>query len=106
MNIDAGLEKTVARMVGSSAVMDSVAAVLAARARAEASKHTGGDGSFGASITVVRAGGGTDRLIVANDPLAAPKELGHVLMRDGKQIGYVRGQHSLRNALLAMPSVE
>lgn len=105
MNLDATLEKTVSRLVGTSAVMDTVAAALAARARAEASKHTGGDGSFGASIQVVKAGGGTDRLIVATDPLAAPKELGHVLVRDGKQIGYVRGQHSLRNALLAMPSV-
>jgi hypothetical protein len=98
-----------AKIAGESSEMDLVAAELEARAKAEASKHND-DGTFASSIKVIRARGKrgvTDRLVIATDPLAVPKELGHVVKNEagGPVLGYVRGQHSMGKAVASMPEV-
>ena len=105
VNLNDDLERTVAGIAGGSTTMDTVAAQAAALARAGTAAHRGPTGNYSSMIDVVKAGGGKDRLIVNSDPLAAPKEFGHVLIRNGQQIGYVRGLHAMRNAIDRMPAV-
>jgi hypothetical protein len=96
----------VARIAGNSSEMDRVAADLARHAKTEAAKHSK-DGTFERSIEVVNVPGRRgvrDRLVTATDPLAAIKEFGHTITSDGAPIGYVPGQHSLRNAINRMPA--
>lgn len=93
-----------AQIAGDSPVMDRVAEELAGRARRNAAK----DQAFRSSIRVVKAGRGKDRLVEATDPLAGPKELGHVIRNepDGPVLGYVKGLRYMRNALESMPEVK
>lgn len=103
----AGIEA--AKIAGESAEMDAVADELVARAKAEAGKHND-NGTFAASIRKIRARGKrgvTDRLVIATDPLAVPKELGHVVKNEsgGPVLGYVKGQHSMGKAVASMPEV-
>jgi hypothetical protein len=105
--VTAGIEA--AKIAGESTEMNVVADELAARAKAEAGKHNDG-GTFASSIGVVRARGKrgvTDRLVIATDPLAVPKELGHVVKNEkgGPVLGYVKGQHSMGKAVASMPEV-
>ena len=98
-----------AQMAGESAEMDIVAEKLAALARAEAMKHND-SGTFAGSIRVRKVRGKrgvSDRLIEATDPLAAVKELGHAVQneKDGPVLGFVKGQHSMGNAIRRMPRV-
>jgi len=97
--------RTVSIMAGKSTVMDSVADELAELARGFASKHSGPNDAFVRSIRVQKAGNGKDRLVVATDPLAIPKELGHVVISHGELAGYVKGQHSLGKAVAAIHEV-
>lgn len=99
-----GFAKTLAGLDGVQVVVDAAADAVLAGARVNAAKHEK-DGTFERSLGKTKAGGGLDRLVSSSDPLAAPKELGHVLMRDDEQIGYVRGQYSLRNAALLLPPI-
>lgn len=95
------------RIAGRSSTMDLVANQIRSRAKAHAAKHRD-SGAFGDSIVVenVRGRRGVrDRLVTAKDPLAAPKELGHLLVRDGRVIGYVPGQHSMQKAIRDTPEV-
>lgn len=101
----AGTHKVVAQMVGESAEMDDLANSIAALCRAEAAKHEK-DGTFERSIEVVKAGGGKDRLIQSTDPLAVPKELGHILVVHGETVGYVKGMHTMSKVYAALPRVE
>jgi hypothetical protein len=100
-------EEVFAEIVGDSPLMDEVAAGIAEAARANAARHTDPSESdddrthFADSISVKTAGGGKDRIIANSDPLAIPKELGHILVRDGETVGYVKGQYSMRNAALS-----
>jgi hypothetical protein len=98
-----------AQIAGESSEMDAVADELAVRAKTEAAKHSDG-GTFARSIGVVRARGKrgvTDRLVIATDPLAVPKELGHVVKNEvgGPVLGFVKGQHSMGKAVANMPVV-
>lgn len=107
VNVTAGIEA--AKLAGESAEMDVVADELAARAKAEAAKHDD-HGTFASSIRVIRARGKrgvTDRLVIATDPFAVPKELGHVVKNEsgGPVLGYVKGQHSMGKAVASMPEV-
>ncbi|WP_243063188.1 DUF5403 family protein [Humibacter sp. RRB41] len=107
VDVTAGI--TAAQIAGESAEMDVVAEELAARAKAEAQKHRDG-GAFSSSIIVMKARGKrgvTDRLVAATDPLAVPKELGHVIKNEagGPVLGYVKGQHSMGKAVASMPVV-
>ncbi len=104
VNITASI--VAAQLAGESAEMDAVAEDLAARAKAEAMKHH--DSAFATSIRVVRTPGKrgvTDRLVVATDPLAVPKELGHIIRNqpDGRVLGYVKGMHYMGKAAASMP---
>ena len=88
--------------------MNVVAEELAGLARAEAAAVAGHE--FASSIEVQRARGPrgvADRLIVATDPLAVPKELGHVVRNetDGPVLGYVKGLHPMGKALAKMREV-
>lgn len=103
---NAGIEA--ARIVGESPEMDRVANAIATRGRARALAR--GDLAFATSIRVVRVRGRrgvTDRVIEATDPLAAPKELGHVIRNeaDGPVLGFVPGLRYLGGAVRAMPEV-
>ncbi|GIT80182.1 hypothetical protein LLS1_18510 [Leifsonia sp. LS1] len=103
---NAGIEA--ALLAGESDGLDEIANTLLRRAKANAAKHAK-DGTFENSLEVVRTRGKrgvTDRLVQSTDPLAVPKELGHALVRDGETIGYVKGQHSLGNAVRSMPAVD
>ena len=100
---------TAAKIAGDSAEMDIVSAGLAGLARAEAAKHND-SGKFSGSIRVRKVRGKrgvNDRLIEATDPLAAVKEFGHAVQneKDGPVLGYVKGQHSMGNAIRRMPRV-
>jgi hypothetical protein len=97
--------RTVSIMAGKSTVMDDVAGELADLARGFASNHSDADSTFARSIRVEKAGNGKDRLVVATDPLAIPKELGHVVISHGELAGYVKGQHSLGKAVAAIHEV-
>lgn len=95
-----------AQIAGESSEMDAVANKLAGLARSEASKVAGS--VFANSIVVQRARGKrgvTDRLVVATDPLAAAKELGHVIRNraDGPVLGRVKGLHPMGKAVAALP---
>lgn len=103
---DAGIEA--AKIAGESSVMDGVARAIAARARANALAR--GDSTFASSIEVRKVRGRrgvSDREIVATDPLAVPKELGHVIRNqaDGPVLGYVKPMRYMRDALEQTPTV-
>jgi hypothetical protein len=56
---------------------------------------------------VIKAGRGKDRLVVSNDPLGVPKELGHVVRNraDGPVLGYVKGARYMARAIEQTPEV-
>jgi hypothetical protein len=95
-----------AQIAGESQEMDDVANELATLAKGFAAEHIQ-DGDFERSIHVERVRGKrgvTDRLVVADDPLAAAKELGHVIRNEpgGPDLGRVKGQHSMGKAVAAI----
>lgn len=99
-----------AQIAGDSIEMDQVAEKLANRARANALAN--GDKDFAESITVEKVGAKVrrsvpTRLVIATDPLAAPKELGHVVRNeaDGPILGYAKPLRYMFRALQAMPEV-
>jgi hypothetical protein len=101
-----------ARIAGRSAEMNIAAERLKAAAKVEAAKHRD-SGAQGDSIVIVRAKsrrskGVEDRVVMVTDPLGAIKEFGHVVRNaDGEEIGYVKGNHVMQNALnkiVAAPS--
>ncbi len=97
-----------AQVAGDDSEMDRVANELAALARAEASAVAGSEFASSIEVQTVRGPRGvSDRLVVATDPLAAAKELGHVVRNqpDGPVLGYVRGLHPMAKALAKMPGV-
>jgi hypothetical protein len=99
----AGIEA--ARIAGDSAEMDAVADRLVLLAKSAAAEHND-SGTFSRSIrkrNVRGKRGVRDRVVEATDPLAAIKEFGHVIRRDGDDIGYVPGQHSMQKAWRRMP---
>ncbi len=90
-----------AKIAGNSSEMDRVANSLKIRAKAAAVQHRD-SGKFGDSIvtrTVRGPRGVLDRLVVATDPLAAVKELGHTTPSGTR----VPGQHSMLKAIASMP---
>lgn len=97
-----------AQIAGDSVELDEVAEKLAARGRANALRR--GDTTFAESIEVqnlpanIRRSVRT-RAVVATDPLAAAKELGHVIRNetDGPVLGHVAGLHYLLDAMRQMP---
>lgn len=95
--------RSVSIMAGKSAEMDRVAHEIAARVKVNAAN----DPNFAKSVKVIKAGNGKDRLIVATDPLAAPKELGHVVRNepDGPVIGYAKGLRYMGRAVADTPEV-
>jgi Family of unknown function (DUF5403) len=96
-----------ARIAGESLEMDAVADTLVGLAKTEAAKHRD-SGTFSRSIVAkkVRGKDGVqDRLVMATDPLGAIKEFGHVIRVDGDDVGYVKGQHSMGNAVGRIPEV-
>jgi len=95
--------RAVSIMAGQSAEIDKVADELAAKVRANASH----DSDFARSIRTVKAGNGKDRLVIATDPLAVPKELGHVVRNetDGPVLGYVKGMRYMARAVAQTPEV-
>jgi hypothetical protein len=98
-----------AQMAGESQEMDDVADKLVTLAKGFAAQHEL-DGTFERSIHAERVRGPrgvTDRLVVADDPLAAAKELGHVIRNraDGPALGRVAGQHSMGKAVAAIAEV-
>lgn len=97
------ITRTVSIMAGKSAEIDKVAQEIAARVRVNASN----DPDFANSVKVVKAGNGKDRIIKATDPLAAPKELGHVIRNepDGPVLGYVKGLRYMARAVAETPEV-
>ena len=104
---NAGIEA--AKIAGASAEMDVEAGKVALRVRTNALAR--GDTTFAASVSVntVRGKRGvSDRVVAASDPLAAPKEFGHVIRNeaDGPVLGYVKGLRYMRNALEAAPAVK
>lgn len=106
VNASAGI--LAAKIASDDIEMDVVAEELATIARAEAAAVAGHE--FASSIEVQRVRGPrgvTDRLVVATDPLAAAKELGHVVRNetDGPVLGYVRGLHPMGKALAKMREV-
>jgi hypothetical protein len=106
INASAGI--LAAKVVGDDSEMDVIAEDLAALARTEAAAVAGHE--FASSIEVQRVRGPrgvTDRLVVATDPLAVPKELGHVVRNeaDGPVLGYVKGLHPMGKALAKMREV-
>ena len=72
-----GFEATMARLPGVQAEVDDAAQDLAGRARVRAGQHRD-SGKFGSSIRVTKSGRGKDRLVENTDPLAWPKEFGHI----------------------------
>lgn len=97
-----------AQIAGDSIEMDLVAEELATLVRAEAAVVAGHD--FAESIVVQKARGPrgvTDRLVTATDPLAAPKEFGHVIRNetDGPELGYVKGLRPMAKALAKMREI-
>lgn len=106
VNASAGI--LAAQVAGDDSEMDRVAHELAGLARAEAAAVAGS--AFANSIEVQKVRGPrgvSDRLVVATDPLAAAKELGHVVRNEsgGPVLGYVRGLHPMGKALAKMPGV-
>lgn len=95
--------RTVSIMAGRDPETAKVAQELAARVTANASH----DPNFARSVKVVKAGNGKDRLVVATDPLAVPKELGHVIRNesDGPVLGYVKGMRYMGRAIEQTPEV-
>lgn len=99
------LESLVAGIAGNSPEMDEVALLVETTMKSEAAKHNS-SGAFEQSITTVKAAKGKDRIVGSTDPLAVPKEFGHVIKRDGDVIGYVKGMHILGKTLDHLPKVE
>jgi hypothetical protein len=104
---NAGIEA--AKIGGDSPEMDAAANRLAELARTAAMEHND-SGRFAGSIEVANVPGlrgVRDRLTYATDPLAAFKEFGHVIRneKDGPELGYVPGQHSMQKAWQRMPGV-
>lgn len=101
------LESLVAGLAGSSPEMDEVASRIETVMRAEAAKSVD-TGEFERSITTVKAGKGKDRIIGSTDPLAVPKEFGHVIRneKDGPILGYVPGLHILWKTINRLPEVD
>lgn len=97
-----------ARIAGEDPEMDRVARTLQGLVKSEAAKHRL-SGQFGASIIVQRARGKRgvmDRIVVATDPLAAIKEFGHrIVTKDGDEVGYVKGMHTMAKAIQRLPAV-
>lgn len=97
-------QRVAAEIVGTSSAMTQIMERVANNARSLARAHNGRSWSdpsaprFADSIKVITAGGGLDRLVINTDPLAIPKEFGHILVRNGDQIGYVKGQFSMTRA--------
>lgn len=97
--VDKNLGTVVARMVGDSPVMDTVAAQMAGKARA-AWNAQGGTGHMASSIKVSREPGRSgvmDRIVYATDAGAGPAEFGHATNpgKDGS-VTYVPGLHIFR----------
>ena len=103
----AGLEA--AKIAGQSPEMDRVANELARLVRSEAAKHRrSGDFSDNILVRKVRGRRGVmDREVVADDPLAAVKEFGHVIRneKNGPELGHVKGQFNMANAIKRLPEV-
>jgi hypothetical protein len=100
-------DEVVAQMVGDSGVIVEVAEGIAELARTYAERHTAQSWDdeqaphFASQIKVIPAAGGKDALVINTDPLAVPKELGHILITpNSDKVGYVHGQYSMRNASL------
>lgn len=84
-----------AKIAGLSSEMDSEAAKIASRARANASGH----GSLASRISVEKSRGPrgvTDREVVLEHPEAEFIEFGHVNKRDGS---WVKGVRVMRDAI-------
>jgi len=101
------LEKLVAGIAGDSAEMDAIAAMVESTMKAEAAKSID-TGRFEESITTVKAGRGKDRIVGSTDPLAVPKEFGHIIRdeKGGPELGYVPGMHILGKTLARLPKVD
>lgn len=104
--VNAGL--LAAQIAGDSIELDDVAERVAARGRENALRR--GDTVFAESIVVenvpaaIRRSVRT-RVVIATDPLAAAKELGHVIRNetDGPVLGHVAGLHYMLDAMRQMP---
>lgn len=94
------IEKRVAVMAGSSVEMDQTAGAIESTMKAEAAKHVD-SGTFEDSIKTVKDARGKDRVVGSTDPLAVPKEFGHV-MPNGT---YVPGMHVLWATINSLPKV-
>jgi len=101
-----GLEATLAGIVARSGVMDEEAAKIEAVMRSVASGASVGP-EFIEGITIESASRGKDRVIGTTDPLAVPKEMGHVIRNegDGPVLGYVRGAHVISKTIARLPEV-
>jgi hypothetical protein len=96
------------QIAGDSDELDVVAEEL--RLRAEGNALANGDVVFAESLEVqnvpaaIRRSVRT-RAVVANDPLAAPKEFGHVVRNEsgGPVIGYARPLRYMFNAMRSLP---
>lgn len=99
-----------ARIAGEDPEMDRVANLLKGLIATEARGHRASGHVFAESLVVRRVRGRrgvTDREVVATDPLAAPKEFGHVIRNeaDGPVLGYVRGMFTMARAIRKLPEV-
>lgn len=104
--IYAGVERTAAQLTARSGEIKTMAKRIQVLAKsiAAASRDSG---AFGRSIVVRAAGRGLDRVVVATDPLAAPKEFGHIVRNEagGPALGYVRGLHVMAKTYQRLPEV-
>ncbi len=97
-----------ARLAGDDPIMDAVAAEVLLRVQANAAAR--GDTAFASSLSARKVAGRNgvkDRIVVATDPLAAPKEFGHVVRneKDGPIVGYAKPLRYMRDAWESMPAV-
>lgn len=100
-----------AQIAGESIELDLIAEKV--RAKAAANALANGDVDFADSLEVqdlpanIRRSVRT-RAVVATDPLAAPKEFGHVVRNeaDGPILGFARPLRYLFNATKSLPEVK
>lgn len=102
-----GVERTAALIAARSGAVDAKARQVQALAKAIAAKNAD-ERTFMNSIKVFRAGRGLDRLVAATDPLAYPKEFGHVIRNEkgGPVLGYVRGLYVMARTYRRLPRVD
>jgi hypothetical protein len=97
-----------AEIVGKDRVMDQTANMVLKLARVNAIKHRL-TGNYLSKLSVIDAGNGKDRLVVADDEAAVPIEFGHVRIKRGPgrrvRATFVQGTRIMRDAFAAVPRV-